>query len=74
MSKIGTLTCPYFRQSLYSHAPKTGHNYVRFLNIQLSDVRFIHLCPVIGRLLYLKRLKTGHKHPVFRRFRPVSNV
>ena len=36
-------------------------------HVRLSDVRFIQLYPVIGRLLYLKRLKSGHKCPVIGR-------
>ena len=47
-----------------------------FRIIRLSDVRFIQLCPVIGRLLYLKRPITGHKRPVIGRLlylkRPIT--
>ena len=30
-----------------------------FQHVRILDVRFIHLCPVIGQLLYLKRPITG---------------
>ena len=62
---------------MYSKCPntgrpvcQTGRKYVRISNI--SDVRLVPICPVIGRLLYLKRPITGHLCPDFRH-KPVWN-